>query len=728
MEMEPGKCNGSVKLEESPSDVLITYKRKRRRRRRMRGGSSADASKVLEMPSGRTRDIGWDHGEIVDGNRFHWMCNWCGLIRYGGGVSRLKNHLAGTSHVRKCPNVPADISKSIMNHLIEKSKRRKKRSTPNCRFVGSELSDSHNVDAVCVDSTKRFMDMREESVGMFNKEANDQCKITDIGTKSSKSANQHSGVASQLPETEMTKMQIIDPAETVTYTDSQSDRHGRICRRWKSAIECQLELSYLTTGQGVWNVLHDALSLGHSQLPQKLMTNDVIMDSKQLKDIQLGNSKVKLQCHKIDSLKSAEEQIVMESTANHHKEVTNTRKCEKAFLEILISAKFALLCDFLLGIFDGNMTKTFLDFSLIDSKFKSGDYEQVPELFNQDVEQMWNKLQKFGEEMTTLASNLSCHREETCQLSVLGKNSVVTHAVKQLTAGPDCSTKPDHMESSNRNCTSTCKKCEAEANGDNSLPCDGCNAMYHFSCIDYSIKDIPTRSWFCAACRLHHKNSADPVYTGNKKRSFHRNCVVCDRLEFPEIAEDLDENGSPTKTVTYSGDTSVSSMESADPDEPSKHIVVRLCKICGACEDEDRRFLVCGHIHCPYKFFHIRCLRTSQIASAQQENRSCWYCPSCLCRACLCDRDDDRIVLCDGCDEAYHTYCMKPPRAIIPTGKWYCVPCNVARARDGMRRYEEWILQQHNGGEQSIEAIRSMDLLLSAAEKLSSEEKLSSQR
>ncbi|XP_074573313.1 PHD finger protein EHD3-like [Curcuma longa] len=721
MEMEAGKCNGSVKLEESPSEVLITYKRRRR------GGSTADAAKVLEMPSGRTRDIGWDHGEIVDGNRFHWMCNWCGLIRYGGGVSRLKNHLAGTSHVRKCPNVPADISKSIKNHLIEKSKRRKKRSTPNCGFVGSELNDSRNVDVVYVDSTKRFMDMQEESVGMFNKEANNQCQITNIVTKSSKSASQHSGAASQLPNTEMTKMKII-PAATVTYTDSQSDRHERICHRWKSAIECQLKLSYVTTGQGIWNALHDALSLGHSQLPQKLMTNDVIMDNKQLKDIQLGNSKVKLQCQKIDYLKSAEEQIVMESTASHHKEDTNTRKCEKAFLEILISPKFALLCDFLLGIFDENMTKSFLDFSLIDSKFKSGDYEQSPELFNQDVEQIWNKLQKIGEEMTTLASNLSCHKEETGQVSVLGKNSVVTHAVKQLTVGPVCSTKPDHMESSNRNCASSCKKCETEANGDNSLPCDGCKAMYHFSCIDYSIKEIPTRSWFCAACRSKDKNSADPVCTGNKKGSLHQNCVVCDRLEVPEITEDLDENGSRIKTVTYSGETSVSSMESADPDEPSKNIVVPLCKICGACEDEDRRFLVCGHIHCPYKFFHIRCLRASQIASAQQQNRSCWYCPSCLCRACLCDRDDDRIVLCDGCDEAYHTYCMKPPRAIVPKGQWYCVPCNVARARDGMRRYEEWILQQHNGGEQSREAIWSMDLLLSAAEKLSSEEKLSSQR
>lgn len=27
------------------------------------------------------------------------------------------------------------------------------------------------------------------------------------------------------------------------------------------------------------------------------------------------------------------------------------------------------------------------------------------------IPQIWNKLQKFGEEMTTLASNMSCHKE-----------------------------------------------------------------------------------------------------------------------------------------------------------------------------------------------------------------------------------------------------------------------------------------------------------------------------
>ncbi|KAI2800691.1 respiration factor rsf1 [Blomia tropicalis] len=33
------------------------------------------------------------------------------------------------------------------------------------------------------------------------------------------------------------------------------------------------------------------------------------------------------------------------------------------------------------------------------------------------------------------------------------------------------------------------------------------------------------------------------------------------------------------------------------------------------------------------------------------------------------------ILLCDKCDEGYHTACLRPPLFIIPTGDWFCPPC-----------------------------------------------------
>lgn len=64
---------------------------------------------------------------------------------------------------------------------------------------------------------------------------------------------------------------------------SHPELHNRIISSWKNVIEHQLKLSYVKPGRGIWNVLHDALSLGHSQLQQKLMLNDVMMDNEEIK-------------------------------------------------------------------------------------------------------------------------------------------------------------------------------------------------------------------------------------------------------------------------------------------------------------------------------------------------------------------------------------------------------------------------------------------------------------
>lgn len=33
------------------------------------------------------------------------------------------------------------------------------------------------------------------------------------------------------------------------------------------------------------------------------------------------------------------------------------------------------------------------------------------------------------------------------------------------------------------------------------------------------------------------------------------------------------------------------------------------------------------------------------------------------------------MLLCDGCDDAYHTYCLIPPMQEIPKGDWRCPKC-----------------------------------------------------
>ena len=44
-----------------------------------------------------------------------------------------------------------------------------------------------------------------------------------------------------------------------------------------------------------------------------------------------------------------------------------------------------------------------------------------------------------------------------------------------------------------------------------------------------------------------------------------------------------------------------------------------------------------------------------------------------------CGRGDaeEAMLLCDGCDDSYHTFCLNPPLNEIPKGDWRC-PCCVA--------------------------------------------------
>ncbi|XP_073812223.1 bromodomain adjacent to zinc finger domain 2B toutatis isoform X3 [Musca autumnalis] len=45
------------------------------------------------------------------------------------------------------------------------------------------------------------------------------------------------------------------------------------------------------------------------------------------------------------------------------------------------------------------------------------------------------------------------------------------------------------------------------------------------------------------------------------------------------------------------------------------------------------------------------------------------------CQFCTSGENEDKLLLCDGCDKGYHTYCFKPKMENIPEGDWYCFEC-----------------------------------------------------
>jgi hypothetical protein len=65
-----------------------------------------------------------------------------------------------------------------------------------------------------------------------------------------------------------------------------------------------------------------------------------------------------------------------------------------------------------------------------------------------------------------------------------------------------------------------------------------------------------------------------------------------------------------------------------------------------------------------------------------KDDSSIPLCVFCACRVCFGKHDKAKILLCDKCDEEYHSYCLDPPLASIPKGskKWFCPSCDTTES------------------------------------------------
>jgi len=62
----------------------------------------------------------------------------------------------------------------------------------------------------------------------------------------------------------------------------------------------------------------------------------------------------------------------------------------------------------------------------------------------------------------------------------------------------------------------------------------------------------------------------------------------------------------------------------------------------------------------------------------------------------VCGRGDNALsmLLCDGCDTGYHTFCLDPPLKSIPKYDWFCAQCLVGTNEFGFEDGDEYSLAQ----------------------------------
>uniref|UniRef100_A0A667YT29 [histone H3]-trimethyl-L-lysine(4) demethylase n=1 Tax=Myripristis murdjan TaxID=586833 RepID=A0A667YT29_9TELE len=74
-------------------------------------------------------------------------------------------------------------------------------------------------------------------------------------------------------------------------------------------------------------------------------------------------------------------------------------------------------------------------------------------------------------------------------------------------------------------------------------------------------------------------------------------------------------------------------------------------------------------------FFHIDYMQHLFMSLVKTSNSLTLQVDLVVCLVCGSGADEDRLLLCDGCDDSYHTFCLIPPLHDVPKGDWRCPKC-----------------------------------------------------
>ncbi|PWA36402.1 hypothetical protein CTI12_AA600350 [Artemisia annua] len=100
----------------------------------------------MDNPEGKARDKAWDHVPqgIEEQGKKVLVCNFCGLIMRGGGINRVRKHLAGRKgEVAPCMVVDQDVRVAIEASLKETNDERKEKVTSNVVISDDEEQEGN---------------------------------------------------------------------------------------------------------------------------------------------------------------------------------------------------------------------------------------------------------------------------------------------------------------------------------------------------------------------------------------------------------------------------------------------------------------------------------------------------------------------------------------------------------------------------------------------------------
>ena len=182
----------------------------------------------------------------------------------------------------------------------------------------------------------------------------------------------------------------------------------------------------------------------------------------------------------------------------------------------------------------------------------------------------------------------------------------------------------------------SCEVCGTNKDEEKLLLCDGCNDQYHTFCLVPKLNNVPKGNWFCFQCDERLKKARASNYTTDNKNAANNETSL-------PLAKKLT---GPRSSARVLSPIRVYMDDVATTNKGKKR---------GRSEET--------------KLKREPARKKSNVAADIDllDLKSCEVCGT--------KKKENKLLICDGCDDQYHTFCLVPELTTIPKGDWFCKNC-----------------------------------------------------
>ena len=252
-----------------------------------------------------------------------------------------------------------------------------------------------------------------------------------------------------------------------------------------------------------------------------------------------------------------------------------------------------------------------------------------------------------------------------------------------------------------------CRQCRGTDDGNLMLLCDRCDDCFHTYCCRPPLDAVPEGDWFCqrcvplAAAPEQAKASAPnvPQRRGRRRATVESGTADAPRPERPR----------PTRSHRTSADVATAAVAEVDTSRDGP-VTTRSAKngggdppaeaLANASTDGSAATLRAEHTAPRRSRRDAPAVRPTQASGQSQpspdapidvlspysraiaEGRTPTKYET-YCRRCRGGHDAEVLLLCDGCEDSWHTYCCEPRLERVPSGDWFCCHCAEKRRERG---------------------------------------------